>query len=194
MKKIRNTPRRIAVIIAIFLLCSFSQGAEYQRVSFKKFFAGQIAPVDLSFEIPKEYEHAEKLGEDLLVNVYWMRPEEVDGATKTGNLPKKTGFIRGTISMSVGYSKGKFSIEDSFEGEFKKNEMVVISKKRFEADGYPVLAMLVKNKEGEIMSTVYVATKIETNVLSFHYFPAGSDLKLAIEVWSRLISSLKKSV
>ncbi len=193
MKTPKNNYMKALFVTLFTLICSFAYGVEYQKVSFKTFFAGEIEPVALSFEIPKEYAHAKKIEADI-TNVFWMRPDEVDEVIKTGDLPKKTGSIRGKITMNEEYSieKGKFSSEDTFKEEMKEAGMTLLDSKRTVVNGYPVLAYLVKTKGGKTIGMVYVAMNIDSNVLFFGYTPPNNDQKIGKEVWSHMVSSLKK--
>lgn len=194
MKQYINRHFKTLIVVLTTLMSIFASAVEYQETSFTKFFANQIAPVPLSIEIPKNYAHAKKI-EAGITQVFWMQPNEVDKVLKTDILPKKTGSIRGQISMSEAYLKdtGKFSSEESLEADLKEANMTLIDTKRFMIDGYPVFAYLVKAKNGIIVGAIHVAMMIDTNVLFFGYTPPNNDLKLGKEVWNHMVSSIKKT-
>jgi hypothetical protein len=194
MKQYMNIPTKNLIIVLTILMSALAHAVEYQKTSFTKFFDNQIAPIPLSIEIPKNYVHAKKI-EAGITQVFWMQPNEVDKVIKTDILPKKTGSIRGQISMSEAYSKdkGKFSSEESLKADLKKVNMTLIETKRFVINGYPVFAYLVKAKNGTIVGAINVATMIDTNVLFFGYTPPNNDLELGKEVWNHMVSSIKKS-
>lgn len=74
---------------------------EMRTVCIDEFFAGQLQPLPLKLDIPKEYVHAKGLevGETY---TYWMLPQAIKPAADTGDLPG-TGYVWGKISLDVGY-------------------------------------------------------------------------------------------
>lgn len=187
-----------ALLFIVGLLLRASGASEsakgFQRVTFDAFFAGQVASLPLSLEIPAEYVPAKGLQVPPTYS-YWMRPEEVAKVAKSQNLPAKTGYIYGKLSTNEAFDRKeeKFTLEKSLEAELAQADMKLIEKKRFEVSGFPILAYIVKAKNGNVVCSLFVATMIDTNVLYFGYRPPNNDLLLAQKTWGRILGSIQKN-
>jgi hypothetical protein len=184
-------PHVLLTSLLLFAHGVAAETSEFKKVTFDEFFAGQVASIPLSLEIPSQYVHAEGLKIPFSYS-YWMRAEEVAAAAKSQDLPKKTGYVYGKLTPNEGFDKkkGKFTSEDNFQSQLAQAGMKVIEKKRFDANGFPVFSYLVRGKDGTIVGSAFVATVIDTNVLYFGYRPPNNDLKVAQKVWQRLLDSL----
>lgn len=113
-------------------------------------------------------------------------------AARTQNLPAKTGYIYGKLSLNEGFDreKKKFMSEDQLDAEVARAGMKLIEKKRFEVKGFPAFSYIVRTKDGKVVCSLFLATLIDTNVLHFGYRPPNNDLDPAKKVWARLLSSL----
>ncbi len=185
----------IPALLAILVGCATPEPVsvqEYKRVSLDEFFAGQIVSIPLSFEIPAQYVHATRLKEPVAYS-YWMQSNEVAGVVRSDNLPVKTGYLYGKVSMNVGFDqrKGKFSDEDAFEGQLAKAGMTLVEQKRFEVNGYPVWSLIVRQKDGKVIYSMYIAMLIESNALYIVYRPPTNDLATGRAAWNRFISSIE---
>lgn len=165
----------------------------YQRVTLDRFFAGQTASMPLSLEIPAAYVHAEGL-EIPDTYSYWMQEQDVAAVVKTQDLPARSGYIYGKVSLDVGFDKttGKFTSEDKFEADMAEAGMKVMEKKRFDVKGYPVLASILKAKDGTIVCSMYLGMLIETNALYFGYIPPRNNLATGRAVWNHLLESIRQ--
>ncbi|MCX6852153.1 MAG: hypothetical protein NTY98_24960 [Verrucomicrobia bacterium] len=103
---------------------------EMKTVSIDEFFAGQLQPLPLKLDIPKEYVHAKGLdvGESY---TYWMLPQAIKPAAETGDLPV-TGYVWGKISLDVGYlaEQKKFSHEDGLKAELAAAGHEIVAQKK----------------------------------------------------------------
>ena len=183
----------VALIFAFLAPASFAKTKEYKTVTFDEFFAGSIASIPLSLDIPSQYSYAEAASNRATTYSYWMRADEVARAVKTQDLPSKTGYIYGKLTPNEAYdrSAGKFTSEDQLEAQAAQTGMEVIERKRFEARGYPVFAYIIKTKNGTVVCSIFVGTLIDTNVLYFGYRPPKNDLKVGLAIWSHILDSLK---
>jgi hypothetical protein len=184
-------PHLLLVSVLLFARSAAADTSDFKRVTFDEFFAGQVASIPLSLDIPAQYVHAQGLKIPFSYS-YWMRSEEVAAAAKSQDLPKKTGYIYGKLTPNEGFDKkhGKFTSEDQVESQMAQAGMKLIEKKRFDANGFPVFSYLMQGKDGTIVGSAFVATMIDTNVLYFGYRPPNNDLKVAKKVWQRLLESL----
>lgn len=190
-----SRPLFIAAALAFAFLApaSFSKTEKYKKVTFDEFFAGSVASIPLSLDIPSQYSYAEAVSNRATTYSYWMRADEVARAVKTQDLPSKTGYIYGKLTPNEAYDRStrKFTTEDQLEAQAAQAGLEVLERKRFEAKGYPVFAYIVKAKNGTVVCSMFVGTLIDTNVLYFGYRPPKNDLKIGRAVWSHLLDSLK---
>lgn len=165
---------------------------KYKKVSLDEFFDGKIVSLPLSFEIPAQYFNAKSLEAGITYS-YWMLPNEVAKVLESGDLPKKTGYIYGKISTDEGYDQktGKFTSEENFRKILAESGLSLVESKRFDMKGYPILAFMVKTEEGNMIYSMYVATKIDTNVAYISYTAPSGDAVLGKAVWKHIVESLK---
>jgi hypothetical protein len=182
-----------ALAFAFLAPASFAKTENFKKVTFDEFFAGSVAPIPLSLDIPSQYSYAEPASNRTTTYSYWMRADEVARAVKTKDLPSKTGYIYGKLTPNETYdrSTGKFMSEDQLEVQIAQAGMELIERKRFEAKGHPVFAYIIKAKNGTVVCSLFVGTLIDTNVLYFGYRPPKNDLKIGRVVWSHILESLK---
>lgn len=170
---------------------------ELKTVSVDEFFAGQLKPLPLKLDIPKEYVHAKDLKVDESYT-YWMLPQAIKPAADTGDLPS-TGYLWGKISLDVGYlaEQKKFSHEDGLKAELAAGGHELVAQKRRDAGGYAVIASIVNYKledgSRRLIYSAYIATRIETNCIFLSYSPPSDFSKQqASQVWDRIIDSISK--
>ncbi|MCC6416268.1 MAG: hypothetical protein IT582_10205 [Opitutaceae bacterium] len=118
-----NLSRPILVVaaLAFSLLAptSFAKTEEYKKLTFDEFFAGSVASIPLSLDIPSQYSYSEAASSRATTYSYWMRADEVARAVKTQDLPSKTGYIYGKLTPNEAYdrSTGKFTSEGQLEAQ-----------------------------------------------------------------------------
>src|SRR5262245_60875543 len=80
-----------------------SSASEGQKIlTFDELMKDQIIrSIPLRASVPKEYERLQL--EPAVDGVVWARPEEFDGIRQTKNLPAKTGYFYGRLTLNVGY-------------------------------------------------------------------------------------------
>jgi|LakMenE18May11ns_1017448.scaffolds.fasta_scaffold9837399_2 hypothetical protein len=167
--------------------------ASYKRVSFSQFFDGQIVSIPLALNLPSNYVHANGL-ELQETYSYWMNQDEIPKAARTGDLPSKTGYIYGKVSMNAGYNQatGKFTSEDQLDAQFAAQGMTIIERQRFKTKGYPILSHIVRMRDGKVICQMYVGTLISSNAIFISYRPPNNDLKVGVEVWGKVLEALRK--
>ncbi|MFZ2276781.1 MAG: hypothetical protein WAW39_03235 [Prosthecobacter sp.] len=168
-----------------------------KTVSIDEFFAGQLQPLPLKLDVPKDYVHAEGLE----VNesyTYWMLPQAIKPAADTGDLPQ-TGYVWGKISLDVGYfaEKKKFSHEETLKSELAAAGLELVAQKKRNVGGYAVIAYILKYKQEDssrrLIYSAYIATNIETNCIYLSYSPPSDFSKeQAAKVWDAIIDSISK--
>ncbi|MBI5767178.1 MAG: hypothetical protein HZA93_05235 [Verrucomicrobia bacterium] len=171
---------------------STKSSPEYRRVTFDEFFAKQVVSLPLSFEIPAQYVHATGLTVPSTYS-YWMKRDEIAKAARTQDLPGKTGFVYGKLSLDVGFdqTRGRFTIEDDFESKAAQSGLEILSRRKLEIKGHAILDYMTRARNGNIVCSLYIATRIETNALYIAYRPPGNDLTHAKEVWNRMVGSVQ---
>src|SRR4051812_12938098 len=107
------TPKKMNPHLRAALLLAFTFYAasaapsglpDFKRVSFDEFFAGEVVSIPLTLEIPAQYVRAKGLKVQPTYS-YWMRPDEVASAAKTTNLPAKSGYIYGKLSLNEAFDR-----------------------------------------------------------------------------------------
>ena len=192
-----KTKSLLSLAALLLLQCSCetaptTSSHEFKRLSFDEFFARQVVSLPLSLEIPVQYVHAQGLAAPATYS-YWMQANEVAAAAKSQDLPSKTGYIYGKLSLDVGFDRtsGRFTIEPGFEAQAAQNGMEIIEHKRFQAVGRPVLAYMLRAKNGNLVCSMYIATGIDSNAVYIAYRPPMNDVATTRVVWSRLVGSLR---
>ncbi|MDB6132993.1 MAG: hypothetical protein JWM59_1236 [Verrucomicrobiales bacterium] len=200
-----SAPSKIFAFVLLMMigapLSSPAAGEEpkMKTVTIDKFFDGQLQPLPLRLSIPANYVHAKGMDVEETYS-YWMPPSEVKAAAASGDLPVKTGYIYGKISMSMAWlpDKKKFSGEAGYKESLKEDGITLISERHRDANGYPVWASIAsaKSEDGKSIKRLYMAylaTKIETNCIYIAYMPpaklpeAESD-----KIWNSIIDSIGK--
>jgi hypothetical protein len=84
----------------------------FRTVPFDAFTRGNFTvSVPLEVPVPLEYELAD-FGSEAMGYAYWMLPKEVAKARKSHDLPAKTGYLYGKLSLDVSYDAD----QDFFRG------------------------------------------------------------------------------
>ncbi len=186
------------ILIMLATAALHAAEVEMKTVSIDDFFAGQLQPLPLHLDIPKDYVHAEGL--DLEASyTYWMLPREIKPVAESGDLPK-TGYVWGKISLDVGWlaDQKKFSQEDGLKEQLAAAGHEFVSQKKRNAGGFAVLAFIAnfKMEDGNrrTVYSAYIATNIETNCIYLSYSPpADFSAAQADKVWNSIIESISKS-
>lgn len=189
---------RACVLILITTLSLHAADAPMKTVGIDEFFAGQLQPLPLKLDVPKEYVHANGL--DLADSyTYWMLPKEIKPAAESGDLPK-TGYVWGKISLNVGWlpDQKKFSHEDGLKAQMAAAGHQLITQKKRNVGGFAVIASIVslKGEDGskQLIYSAYIATNIETNCIYLSYSPPSDFSKeQAAKVWDAIIDSISKT-
>lgn len=187
-----------ATLLAVLATASLlAADPAMKTLSIDEFFAGQLQPLPLKLDVPKEYFHAEGLEVDDGYT-YWMLPQAVKPAAATGDLPQ-TGYVWGKISLDAGYfaEQKKFSHEDSFKKELAAAGHELVAHKKRNAGGHAVIASIMnfKMEDGSrrLIYSAYIATNIATNCIYLSYSPPSNFSKeQAAKVWDAIIDSISK--
>lgn len=190
---------KVATILAMLATVSLhAADVAMKTVSIDEFFAGQLQPLPLKLDVPKDYIHAKGLevGESYS---YWMLPQAIKPAADTGDLPQ-TGYFWGKISQDMGYfaEQKKFSHEDEFKAELAAAGHELVAQKKRDAGGFAIIASIVnyklENGSRRLVYAAYIATNIETNCLFLSYSPpADFSKEQAAKVWDAIIDSISKT-
>jgi hypothetical protein len=161
-------------------------------VPFDEFFAGQVAHLPLSLEIPAQYVFAKGLRVPFSYT-YWMQQSEIAVAAKSQDLPTKTGYIYGKISLDVGYDRlsDRFTGEDGMQTKLNQSGLDLLEMKRVTVGIYPILSVVSRARStGNIVCAMYVGTLIDTNVLYIAYRPPENNLTRGSEIWRHILESM----
>ncbi|WP_395747526.1 hypothetical protein [Prosthecobacter sp.] len=189
---------RAATILAMLAAASLHAAeVEMKTVSIDDFFAGQLQPLPLKLDVPKDYVHAKGLEVDEGYT-YWMLPKEIKPVAESGDLPK-TGYVWGKISLDVGWlaEQKKFSHEDDLKAQLAAAGHQLAVQKRRDAGGFAVFASIVnfKLEDGSRrpVYSAYIATNIESNCIYLSYSPpADFSAAQAAKVWDKIVESISK--
>jgi hypothetical protein len=189
---------KVATILAMLATVSLhAADVPMKTVSIDEFFAGQLQPLPLKLDVPKEYVHADGL-KVRGSYTYWMLPKEIKPVAETGDLPQ-TGYVWGKISKDIGYlaEQKKFSHEDELKAELAAAGHELMAQKKRDAGGFAIIASIVSYKledgSQRLVYSAYIATNIETNCLFLSYSPPSDFSKeQAAKVWDTIIESIAK--
>ncbi len=189
---------KMAPILAMLATASLhAADVAMKTVSIDEFFAGQLQPLPLELDIPKDYVHAKDLEVDESYT-YWMLPKEIKPAADTGDLPQ-TGYVWGKISLDVGYlaEQKKFSHEDGLKAELAAAGHEIVARKKRDVGGFAVISSIVnyklENGSRRLVYSAYIATNIETNCIFLSYSPPSDFSKeQAAKVWDTIVESITK--
>lgn len=177
---------------------SFAAEVEMKTIHVDKFFAGQLAPLPLTWKIPKAYVHAEGLDVGETYS-YWMLPSEVEAAATNNDLPTETGYIWGKISMDVAYvvEEKKFSHEADYKKQAEEMGWEFITERRRNVAGFAVIASTFAYKPEDaarrLVFSAYIATNIATNCIFLAYTaPTNLTEAEAQKTWDTIIDSIAK--
>lgn len=97
----------IAVLLAVPCLSVAADPAPscvaFRAVPFDTFMRNNFTvSVPVEIPVPLGYEPAD-FGSEMMGYSYWMLPKEMAKAKKSHNLPAKTGYLYGKLSLDVGY-------------------------------------------------------------------------------------------
>ncbi|MFC5454185.1 hypothetical protein [Prosthecobacter fluviatilis] len=193
-----NSFFRACVLILSTTLSLHAADVPMKTVGIDEFFAGQLQPLPLKLDVPKEYVHANGLElEDSYT--YWMLPKEIKPAAESGDLPK-TGYVWGKISLNVGWlaDQKKFSHEDGLKAELAAAGLEMVAQKKRTVGGHAVIASTLNQKledgSRRLLYSAYIATNIETNCIYLSYSPPSDFSKeQAAKVWDAIIDSISKT-
>lgn len=143
-----------------------------------------VASVPIEVPVPRRYEVA-GFGSEALGYAYWMLPKEMRQAEKTQNLPARTGYMYGKLSLEVGYDPAtdKFlnvDMESAAPGAFSSVQMY-----RATARGHAMLFIEVTlAKMDRKIWMLYVALNRETQAAYLTYIPPKNDFRLGDCHWA----------
>jgi hypothetical protein len=163
-----------------------------------------IRSIPLRVSIPKEYE---RLPLAPAVNgVVWARPDEFEAIRQTNDLPAKTGYFFGRLTLNVGYDAGTGSFicgPNCDEKALMRQVKDAADDAQFErrtVNGMPILLIEIdavsklKTAGGATkMYMAYIATLIDTNVALITYLPPSQSPDQGRAAWTAFRQALVES-
>lgn len=186
----------LAALCLVFLsACAAVGGAvtpAWQRVGLDSFFGGLTVPVPLSINLPGNYVAASGINAPVS-HTYWMSPEDVALTRMTGKLPPSAGYIFGNMAPGVRYDRasGKFSGEDEMVQQLSAAGIRLLDRKRWLAQGRPVLAVEALGSDGREVQVIYIATLQEGYCLYIMLRPPAGNPARATELWQQVAQSIR---
>src|SRR5262245_20357953 len=160
-----------------------------------------IRSIPLRVSVPKEYERLQL--EYATDGVVWAPPDEFEGIKQTNNLPSKTGYFHGRLTLNVGYDlKTRSFICGPYcdEQELMKQAKDAADDAKFErhtVNGIPILLIemdatsKLKTAGGaRKMYMAYIATLIDTNVVLILYMPPSQSPDQGGAMWTAFKQAL----
>jgi hypothetical protein len=159
---------------------------ETRQVPFDEFMKGLLTmSIPLEVPVPKGYEPA-PFGSEALAYSYWMLPKEVANARRSKDLPVRTGYMYGKLSLDVGYDARKdvfLGVEDARE-TFLAHGMSDLHLERAKVGRHALLFMdVVLTKVDRKIYSVYIALNAATNAAYLTYVPPKNDRALGDYYW-----------
>lgn len=164
----------------------------WQRVSLDRFFNGLTVPVALSINVPGDFVLAS--GSDAPVShAYWMTPENAEGMRETRKLPAEAAYMFGNMAPPVRFDRvsGKFSGEDQLRSQLAAAGVRLLDQRKWQANGYPVLAIHATGKDGRPIQVIYIATLADSYCLYITLRPAAGDSESAARLWQESALSIQ---
>jgi hypothetical protein len=176
--------------------------SQHKRIHVTDLFSGQFKSVDIEVAVPQDFVVTalpKTFGRYMCApsNLVTQVLRETSGEFPD---PGDTGYFAGTLSMVYGYDRDKNIFTD-----FKKNTEKTladglqaagakqVSVRRADTAGYPVLLIDAVMPDGSHFCNVFIALKVETNVLSIRYFPSKGWSKRDAEQWKAFIDGFGDS-
>ena len=199
MKNMTRYALLIISLCAVFGCASPDKSASpYRNIPVTAMFASQFKPVRIDVSIPESFVIAPLpncFGRYICASssVVSNIPPESSGAFPD---PASSGYFGATLSMVYGYDRK----QDIFT-DFKKNTEKTLAAglqaqgatqvvvKRVETAGYPVLLLDMVMPDGTHFCNVFIALKVETNVLSIRYFPSKAWSERDATQWKTFIAA-----
>jgi hypothetical protein len=146
----------------------------FRDVAFGELTRGGVAvELPLRFRLPDGFVAAPADG----VQTWWMSEEDRADVRRDDSVTPRDGFFSVTISMNVGYDRGRDLFFGGGPGDGDETSMVAeyvragvedVMVERFDVNGIPVL--FVKGRQGDRrIAMCYLATLIDTNVVYLFY-------------------------
>jgi hypothetical protein len=164
-----------------------------RAMTFDAFFGDSLSvDVPLQLLVPEGYEHVEF--EAAPMYHYWMRPEAMDAARASGDLPFATGYLYGKISMDVAYDPAtqRFSDEDNLVAVLEEQGLEVVGHEAVVRNGHRLL-FIESVMGGKPVYSLYVGLNVATNAAYLSFMPAGRDRKAGDCFWAAFKQALLAS-
>ena len=181
-----TTPRCLTTLILMSLMACTTAPVkdtrDFKWVSLAEFVDREFptqAPMDVA--VPAHFNTVQFDSPGSSDNVYWMRPQDMKRADRSGDLPIEHGFMYGKITLNVGYDgrKDRFvGVEDQDIDQIPQQGIERYQMQRFLAGEHPVLLLSYTLNDKHIAGA-YVATLIDSNVVYIAFRPANNDRNLA---------------
>ena len=161
-------------------------------VRFDEFMQAQVlATVPLDVLVPEGFAAAPRIRpDDAQAYSYWMRPEDVDGALASGELPTANGYLYGKLSLDVGFDPeaGKFIGVDDDAG-LRANGFSDIRHQDAQRNGHG-LHFLEARVGAKKIYAVYVALNIDTMAAYLSFTPPGNDIAAGDCYWAKFKAAM----
>jgi hypothetical protein len=188
-------------MLALLLPCGAAFTGEAETVCvkttpvpFDEFMKGLLTmSVPLDVPVPKGYEPA-PFGSEALAYSYWMLPKEASKARRSHDLPVRTGYMYGKLSLDVGYDARNdvfLGVEDAKEA-FGAQGMSDLHLERAKAGNHAILFMdVVLTKVDRKIYSMYIALNVATNAAYLTYVPPKNDRALGDCYWKNFKAAVR---
>jgi hypothetical protein len=177
-----------AALLAVSGLCTAQDPATLcvpsRAVPFDTFMRGNFTvSVPLQVPVPLGYELAD-FGSEAMGYTYWMLPREMAKAKKSHELPVKTGYLYGKLSLDVGYDAARDIFPGVNTDSLPPGVFSNLRLFRATAGGHALLFFeITLNKPDRKVYALYVALNRENQVAYLTYVPPKNDKRLGDCHW-----------
>lgn len=208
MPWIRSVVVPLVTIASCLIQTPILHGAEepvqFKTVSLDDLFGGPPSGMNVDRYFPHDIDipsiYTGHQNPDWAGEMIWSTDSDFERITQEGKPLQEHGFFRVKVSMNFGYDAASKKFTD-FQGmhesniaeTFAKQGLQVTEVKRYTVNGFPILIIEGQQDETRKMRIVYVATKVETNVLFIYYVHPDPWSAWDEEVWGRFKSTLLES-
>lgn len=173
---------------------------QLKTMSLDEFMPGRLSvSVSVPVVAPAAWELA-SLPKAPAFSAYWMKPQDVEVANRTQDLPADNGYMYGNISDSVGYDRRRdvfIGADDPRTLAMLQTNLGVFSTvvmERFTHGQYPVLLMTTTAAgSGKLAYFMYIGVNIDTNVVMVALRPPANSRKIGDYMWGALRKLLVRS-
>lgn len=194
LKKILNFSLFV-VFMALTATVSTAADMALKVVTLDEFMQGNVTgKINVPVVVPEAFKPAVLAKADLGYS-YWMMPDDVATSDASGDLPGENGYMYGTLSPNVAYDAKNNIFTGLEERNYRMLAHILMPQmkiERYRFGSYPIV-LVSTSIENKLIYAMYVATKIDSNVVYIALRPPFNSEKNGKQIWDHLKTLLQRS-